>query len=59
MRIAARRMRPAADPVIVEFERVVAEGGSAPRGTPCPYGKTDLFRRCAWLAGYYDSRRSV
>lgn len=31
------------------------EGRDAPVGTRCPYGATELGKRCAWLAGHYDT----
>lgn len=32
-------------------------GTLAEDGAPCPYPIWQLGRRCAWLAGYHDTRR--
>jgi len=33
----------------------VKEGYESMPGTACPYGKSELGARCAWLAGHYDA----
>lgn len=30
------------------------QGAMAKPGTVCPYNKTEIGKRCAWLAGHYD-----
>lgn len=44
--------------VNVEQHRYIAqeqEGRKANHGTICPYGVSDNGKRCAWLAGHYDT----
>lgn len=33
------------------------KGTLAADGDACPYPITQIGRRCAWLAGYHDTRR--
>ena len=44
-------------------EQIAAEGARAYAvgdGIPsCPYGLTQFFARCAWLAGYRDAERGM
>jgi len=57
MTIKARHFPKRKDPVDLEFDRCVELGSRANYPADCPFPQTDLFRRCAWLAGYYDARR--
>jgi hypothetical protein len=36
------------------FEGKAARDCSLPEKS-CPYGRTQIRKRCAWLAGYYDA----
>ena len=47
-------MRPEHD-YVAEYEM----GAYAPDGARCPYPVSQIGRRCAWLAGYWDARREV
>lgn len=40
------------------YLRAQHEGAAAATGTRCPYPASDLGRRCAWLAGYWDAGRT-
>lgn len=51
------RVMPETDPVQVEIDAMVAEGARASWACQCPYSPTDLFRFCAWMAGFNDARK--
>ena len=36
------------------FEGLAARDCSLPEKA-CPYGRTQMRKRCAWFAGYYDA----
>lgn len=52
-----KRIKPEADPQQLEIDAMVAEGKSARWRESCPYSPTDLFRYCAWMAGFNESNR--
>jgi ribosome modulation factor len=36
------------------YRKEEIEGAHAGKDARCPYGITDIGRRCAWLAGWHD-----
>lgn len=36
------------------MKREIEQGWNAEPGTKCPYGISEMAKRCAWLAGHYD-----
>ena len=38
-----------------DVDSSVKEGGTASPGAPCPYHKSEMLDRNAWLAGHYDA----
>lgn len=52
-----KRIKPETDPLQIEIDAMVSAGSAARWRESCPYSPTDLFRYCAWMAGFNDSER--